>query len=182
MSTLSVNTKIKAAMQNAFVTRAEARAIVKEAEKRGVTPGEGKAVESLFEKGTPTPGHMVTMAIPENPGDVTFEIGAKKLLDAFFERNHIPAGSQKEPMKNRIKLSLDGRDLGPALAKAPDVRRLFAVEMHNPLEVMRDIPMETAFLDLKKGSFYIKLEGGFVRDPRPRFFGPFQLQPVASGG
>ena len=181
MSVTSVKNQIKAAMQDSFITKAEAQKIVKEAEKDGVTAMEGKAVADLFDsrRRAPPPGMMMTMAIPENPGDVVFMQGSRDVLQTFLDRHSIPAGASKDAMKNRIKLSLEGIDRGQALAKAPNVSRLFPVQLTNPLDVARDLPMQTAFMNLKTGQFYVKSEGGFTRDPRAKFYGPFNLQPVA---
>src|ERR1044071_3049848 len=97
---------------------------------------------------------MVTMAIPEFPGEVVFMQGSRDVLQTFLDRHNIPAGASKESMKTRIKLSLEGIDRGHALAKAPNTSRLFPIQLTSPLDVARDMPMTTAFMNLKTGQFY----------------------------
>ncbi len=86
MSAITVNAKIRSAMQDSFITTTEASGIVTEAEKGVVTAKEAKAIADLFDRGNRTlpPGRMVTLAIPEFPGEVLMESGAKSALDAFF--------------------------------------------------------------------------------------------------
>src|SRR5262245_18435153 len=121
MTTMTVNKQIKTAMRDAFITTAEAKSIVKEAEKHGVTAGEAKAVVSLWEKQpTPTPpGMMHTMAIPSSPGDVIFEQGAMKAMEAFFKRNNVPAGKTLKKFVDAVQKSLDKNGYGERLHEAP---------------------------------------------------------------
>src|SRR5688500_15125963 len=118
MSITSVNKKIKAAMKDSFITKAEATKIVNEAEKGPLTVGEAKTVAALFDKAprAPRPGDMFTLAIPEVPGQVTFEQGAKSVLDTFFIRNNVPAGQNKAFVKSQVELSMP-QSLGAKLAK-----------------------------------------------------------------
>jgi hypothetical protein len=185
MTTASVQHKIRTAMSDWFITATEAKDIVTEAEKGIVTAGEASAISDLFDRGarTPPPGQMVTLAIPENPGEVTLELGAKSALEAFFARNNVPAGAKKAEMKGAIKALLANTNVGSPLAKKPNEARLFALPLSNPLDVARDLPMQTALIDLKKGEFFLKSEGGFVVDPRAKFYGPFPIPatPAATG-
>jgi hypothetical protein len=179
MSTLSVTKKIKTAMSDAFITEVEAKSIVKEAEKGPVTLGEGKAIADLFDRGNrapPPPGMMVTLAIPEHPGDVIMEDGANKVLNAFFAKNHIPAGAEKQVMLERIDSALAKTGWGNPLEKAPDTKKLFLVRLPYP-EGAADFPTRNAFVDLKKGEFYLSVSGGLVPPGvmPTRWYGPTKL-------
>jgi hypothetical protein len=176
MTTASVKSKIRTAMADAFITRAEARTIVTEAEKGRVTVGEAKAVADLFDRATQSRrGDAFTLAIPENPGDVTLEQGAKNVMEAFFAKHNIPAGPEKAAIKSRINNFLATVDLGAPNAKQPNEKSLFAVHLNDPRDVLRDIPLSTALIDLKKGEFYLKVEGGFVADPTAKYWGPMKI-------
>jgi hypothetical protein len=183
MTTASVQSKIKSAMRDSFITQSEAKAIVKEAEKGRVTVGEAQAVADLFDKGTMwmnpnlgvvPPGMNMTLAIPENPSDVTLEQGAQSVMEAFFAKNNIPAGPQKKEIKERALAAIEN-GVGAKLKSEPKLKGLFPLQLSNPLDVARDLPMQTAFVDMKKGTFFLKVEGGFVVDPSAKFYGPFAL-------
>jgi hypothetical protein len=180
MSTASVNKQIRTAMKDAFVTRAEAKAIVKEAERGLVTVGEAKAIADLYDRcgATPAGGARLTLAIPEFPGDMRFQGGAKGALDAFFFRHNIPAGTNAESVKAQVRLSLEGVDLGAPLAKVPTLGKLYPLALTSPLDVARDVPMQTAHIDLKKQEFFLQV-GASRGQPQDRFFGPFSMIPTA---
>ncbi|MCC7073282.1 MAG: hypothetical protein IT383_18325 [Deltaproteobacteria bacterium] len=178
MSTLSVTKKIKSAMADAFITKVEAESLVKEAEKGPVTIGEAKAIADLFDRGNREvpPGMMVTLAIPEHPGDVVMEAGAKDALNAFFQKNQIPAGAEKKLMLERIDSALAKGGWGTPLDKAPDTKKLFLVRLPYP-EGAADYPTRNAFVDLKKGEFYLSVSGGLLPPGvlPTRWFGPTKL-------
>lgn len=178
MSITSVQSQIKSAMKDSFITKAEAQKIVKEAEQGPVTVGESKVIRELFERApTPPPaGRMFTLAIPENPSDVIFEQGAKSVLETFFVKNDVPAGKNLKKFVDQIeaKLSADGR--GNRLDKAPDTKKLHMVRLPYPERVM-DYPSRTAFLDPKKNEFYLCVAGGLMA-PGPQnthWYGPIKL-------
>lgn len=179
MSTLSVSKKIKSAMADAFISELEAKSIVKDAERGPVTVGEGKAIADLFDRGNrapPPPGMMVTMAIPEHPGDVTMEAGANSALNAFFAKHQIPAGDEKTAMLERIDSSLAKSGWGTQLAAAPDVKKLYLVRLPYP-EGAADYPTRNAYVDTKKGEFYLSVSGGFLPPGMvpTRWYGPNKL-------
>ena len=178
MSTLSVSKKIKSAMADAFITKLEAETIVKEAEKGRVTVGEGKAIADLFDRGNREvpPGMMVTLAIPEHPGDVVMEAGANNVLNAFFAKHQVPAGAEKKVMLERIESSLAKNGWGPSLATAPDTKKLHLVRLPYP-EGAADYPTRNAFVDVKKGEFYLSVSGGLLPPGvlPTRWFGPNKL-------
>jgi hypothetical protein len=180
MSTLSVSRQIKNAMKNdRFISELEAKGIVAEAEKGPVTVGEARAVADLFDRATPTrppPGMMVTMAIPENPGEVLMEGGARSALEAFFEKNKIPAGAQKAVMLERIDAGMSKAGYGDMLDKEPDTKKLFMVRLPYPEGAM-DFPTRNAFVDLKKGEFFLQVSSMFVPPgvPQTRWYGPTKL-------
>jgi hypothetical protein len=176
MSLASVTTKIKAAMQDRIITQAEAQGIVDEAAKNGVTLREAKAVADLFMTPQTPSGPMMTMMVPEYPGDLDFQGGSKSVLKAFLDRNLIPTGADLDKMKTQIK---SVAKFDAPMAKKPDVSRLFLVQVSAPLDMARDLPDEKAYVNLKTGQFYVRTEGGFVQNPSAKFFGPFQLPPVA---
>lgn len=179
MSTLSVSKKIKSAMADAFITEAEAKGIVKNAEIGPVTIGESKAIADLFDRGNrapPPPGMMVTLAIPEHPGDVIMESGATDVLNAFFKKNQIPAGAEKQIMLERIDSAMAKGGWGTALDKAPDTKKLFLVRLPYP-EGAADFPTRNAFVDMKKGEFYLSVSGGLLPPGvvPTRWYGPTKL-------
>lgn len=184
MSATTVNAKIRSAMLDSFITTTEASGIVSEAEKGVVTAKEAKAIADLFDRGhrPMPPGMMVTLAIPEFPGEMVFEAGARSALDAFFTKHHVPAGSEKAQLKASIKTAVASMDRSAPLANKPNESRLFALPLTDPRDHARDLPMKTALIDLKKGEFYLKVEGGFVRDPRPKFYGPVKIPSGSSNG
>lgn len=184
MSATTVNAKIKSAMLDSFITTAEAGGIVADAEKGVVTAKEAKAIADLFDRGNRTlpPGRMVTLAIPEFPGEVVIESGAKSALDAFFTKHHVPAGSDKAKLSASIKTAAAGIDRSAPLSKKPNEKALYALPLTDIRDHARDLPMQTALIDLKKGEFYLKVEGGFVRDPRPKFYGPVKIPSGSSNG
>ncbi|MBL8953996.1 MAG: hypothetical protein JNK82_24680 [Myxococcaceae bacterium] len=102
MSIKSVRAEIKTAMkQNAGIekelTRAEARRIVTEAKKNGVTPGELKEVQKLVGNGVDPAGPM-TKALPELRGDSFYmRPAAAKVLDTFVRAN-TPGGPNMHTM------------------------------------------------------------------------------------
>src|SRR5207302_1939865 len=113
MSLTSVQAKIKSAMTDHIITKAEAEGIVVEAAKNGVTFREGKAVADLFEAPQPPvaqPGQMMTMMVPEYPGDVTFQDGARSVLQTFLDKNLIPVGESKAAMTHSIKNEMSSID------------------------------------------------------------------------
>ncbi len=178
MSTLSVSKKIKSAMADAFITKVEAETIVKEAEKGRITVGEGKAIADLFDRGNREvpPGMMVTLAIPEHPGDVVMEAGANNVLNAFFAKHQVPAGAEKKLMLERIDSALAKNGWGPALAKEPNTKNLYLVRLPYP-EGAADYPTRNAFVDVKKGEFYLSVSGGLVPPGvlPTRWYGPNKL-------
>ncbi|OGQ26556.1 MAG: hypothetical protein A2138_19480 [Deltaproteobacteria bacterium RBG_16_71_12] len=178
MTTLSVSKQIKTAMADAFITKAEAETVVKEAEKGRLTVGEGKAIADLFDRGNRElpPGMMVTLAIPEHPGDVVMEAGANIVLNAFFAKHAIPAGAEKKAMLERIDSSLAKNGWGTPLASAPNVKKLYLVRLPYP-EGVADYPTRNAFVDVKKGEFYLSVSGGLVAPGvlPTRWYGPNKL-------
>ena len=178
MSITSVNSKIKAAMKDSFITTAEAKTIVKEAEKGPVTVGEAKAVAALFDKAPRPmpPGMMMTMAIPEHPGDVIFEGGAKNVLEMFFTKNDVPAGANLAKTIAKVEAALDVSGWGPALANAPDTKKMHVVHLPYP-EGAADLPGRTAYVDTKKNEFYLKVSGGLMAPnmANTHWFGPTSL-------
>jgi hypothetical protein len=186
MSITSVKKNIKAAMKDSFITEAEAKKIVKDAERGPVTIGEAKLVADLFDRGErvpPPPGMMVTLAIPEHPGDVIMEGGASTVLQAFFEKNKIPAGAQKQIMLERIDSALAKTGWGQPLDKEPDTKKLFLVRLPYP-EGAADFPTRNAFVDLKKGEFYLSVSGGLLPPGvmPTRWYGPTKLGEALPAG
>jgi hypothetical protein len=181
MSITSVNKQIKTAMKDSFITTQEAQKIVAEAEKGRLTVGEEKAVVELFEKAPKpsAPGMMHTMAIPEHPGDVTFEAGAKNVLETFFTKNDIPAGANKAKVLEQVKNAMAKGPL-PELAEAPDVKKLHRVSIPSPAGLM-DGPVRAAFIDKAKGEFYVSVSSMFrpAGAPMTKWFGPAKLEAEA---
>jgi hypothetical protein len=185
MSITSVNSQIKSAMRDAFITKAEAQKIVKEAEKGPVTVGEARLVRELFERAPtpPPPGMMVTMAIPENPNDVIFEQGAKSVLETFFTKNNVPAGANVKKFVEQIQAKLSTIDYGSPLAAAPDTKKLHLVRLPSDPRIM-DAPTENAFVDTKKNEFYLCVNNGFLApsDIAVQWFGPISLDKAPAAG
>lgn len=181
MSITSVNSQIKSAMRDSFITKAEAEKIVKEAEKGPVTVGEARVVRELFERAPtpPPPGMMVTLAIPENPNDVIFEQGAKNVLETFFAKNNVPAGANVKKFVEQIQGKLSSVDYGSPLATAPDTKKLHLVRLPSDPRIM-DAPTKNAFVDTKKNEFYLCVSAGFMAPPEARvqWFGPISLDAV----
>ncbi len=167
-------------MRDSFITTAEAKKIVKDAEKGPVTLGEAQAVVSLFERGKQIspPGMMVTLAIPENPGAVTLEAGAKTVMETFFIRNNIPAGNNREFVKAQAKLTLANATLGSPLASPPNVSRHFAIHLTSADDMARDIPGKVAFVDSKKEEMFVRVNVGRTFGPGERWYGPIKLENV----
>ncbi|MBI1945930.1 MAG: hypothetical protein HYS27_09550 [Deltaproteobacteria bacterium] len=178
MSTLSVSKQIKTAMADAFITKLEAETVVKEAEKGRLTVGESKAIADLFDRGNREipPGMMVTLAIPEHPGDVVMEAGANNVLNAFFAKHQIPAGAEKKIMIERIESSLAKDGWGTPLTTAPNVKNLHLVRLPYP-EGAADYPTRNAFVDTKKGEYYLSVSGGLVAPGvlPTKWYGPNKL-------
>lgn len=178
MSITSVSSKIKAAMRDSFISTAEAKTIVTEAEKGPVTVGEARAVAALFDKAprAAPPGMMMTMAIPEHPGDVIFERGAKNVLETFFKKNDVPAGENLAKFVNKIEGKLDEVGLGARLATAPNTKKLHMVRLPYPTGAA-DLPSRTAFLDAKKNEFYVQVSGGLMAPSaaNTHWYGPISL-------
>ncbi len=186
MSITSVNSQIKSAMRDSFITTAEAKKIVKEAEKGPVTVGEARVVRELFERAPtpPSPGFMVTLAIPENPNDVIFDQGAKNVLETFFSKNNVPAGNNLKKFVADIQAKLSSIDYGSPLVAAPDTKKLHLVRLPSDPRIM-DAPSENAFLDPKKNEFYLCVHAGFMAPPEmaTQWYGPISLdkpKPVVS--
>ena len=178
MSITSVNSQIKTAMKDAFITTVEAKKIVKEAEKGPVTVGEARVVRELFERApaAPRPGMMMTLAIPENPHDVIFEQGAKSVLETFFTKNDVPAGANIKKFVTQIESKLNNDGWGSPLTTAPDTKKLHMVRLPYPEHVM-DYPSRTAFLDPKKNEFFLCVSGGLMAPSaaQAQWFGPISL-------
>jgi len=67
-----------------------------------VTKGEVKQVQDLFDRRPPeaVPGMMHTMAIPENPGAVTFEAEAASTIKAFLVQYGVTPDVPQRPSVN----------------------------------------------------------------------------------
>lgn len=187
MSITSVNSKIRAAVKNAYVSEKEAKSIVAEAEKGTVTVGEARVIKELFEKGEPRatpPGMMQTMAIPEHPGDVTIAAGAKSVLNAFFSRNDVPAGENVKKFVEKIEARIAG-DRGERLAKAPDDKTLAKLHMVRlPMSNAAGAPPKTAYVDTKKDEFYLCIGVGLGAPvgSKAAWYGPMKLDAAPAPG
>lgn len=122
---------------------------------------------------------MVTMAIPEFPGEVIIEPTARTALDAFFAKHNLPAGSQLPVWRQRIEGKLGSPELATPLAKAPDTRNLFLVRLPNP-PGSADMPTRNAFVDTRKNEFYLSISGGFIPSLPVRWYGPAQLDDIVA--
>lgn len=180
MSITSVSSKIRAAVQNSYVSETEAKGIVAEAEKGTVTVGEARVIKELFEKGQPRatpPGMMHTMAIPENPGDVTLAAGAKNVLNAFFSRHDVPAGDNLKKYIAKIETRIAG-DRGERLAEAPEEKILSKLHVVRlPMGNAAGAPPKTAYLDTKKDELYLCIGVGLGAPPgqKAAWYGPLKL-------
>ncbi len=194
-----LNSKIKKAQADAFITAKEAAGVVKAA--APVTPARAKAVAELFERGTPDvrPGMMMTMAIPESPGQLILEQGARTKFEGFFEKNGVPAGQQKAIFKERAQRTLDraagferGGVAGPAGDATPDPMPKLAAAPKR-LKWMFDINLtpeglmdmtKTAYIDTKKDEMYLRQSGwGPAGAMRSTWYGPMKLaEPLADDG
>jgi hypothetical protein len=193
MGMREVRRDIRAAMstdnrcESSHVSGSEMTQIGKTAEKAGVTPGEARLIADILERGhILKPNPSMTEACPEHPADFfSVDQSAVKEANSFFVRNNLPYGQNEEAMRSRVRKAMDELDdYGTSLAKAPNVKSyhpLFIQDMR-----MVDGSRIDAFLNPKKGDFYLKFTGAGMGGPDtvgPFWHGPFKIdlkKPVVS--
>jgi hypothetical protein len=172
MTTRSVQNSIRIATQDPFLTKHEAKAIVKEAEKGVVTAGEAKAIADLFDS-TNAQGAPGLCMGPDIVGVTLIESKAVPVLEAFFAKHNVPAGAQKKVIEERAHALLANVEQQEPLAAEPKLRGLFPLALSQGS--MADAPADTAYVDLKKGALYL-MRGASMAHPTTRFWGPFTIQ------
>lgn len=175
MSIASVMNEVKAAIAGGTgmnpepLTQPEARRIVREAKKNGVTAGEAKAIVDTYE----IPRRPHTMAVGEGPS-YRLTAAAAETFNRFFAELNLPVGDQEAAVRARIQGTIQnvGANLDQfALASAPSTRNLVATRFYSPGV---GGSLETAYIDAAKKRFYWSTQNASARLPE-KFYGPFPL-------
>jgi hypothetical protein len=175
MSITSVMKEVKTAIAGGTpldrekLTQLEARRIVKEAKKNGVTAGEAKAVVDTYE----VPRRHHTMAVGEGPSYRLTE-AATKTFNQFFAELGVPAGESEEPVRQNIEAVMQnvGVNLNDyAVAAAPNTKHLVATRFYSGAV---GGSLQTAYVDASKHQFYWSTQNASARTAE-KFFGPFSL-------
>jgi hypothetical protein len=177
MSITSVMREVKAAtkggspMQPEKITQAEARKILKEADKNGITAGEGKVLVDTFE----LPRGAFTEAVGEGPSYYLTE-AATKTFEKFFADKGLPGGANAEAMKQNVEVVLQnvGANLNQyKMTGTPNLKHLVAVHMLDRAALVGG-PMRTAYIDVAKKTFILQSQPMNPMVPSS-FYGPFGL-------
>ena len=143
--------------------------------KTPVTAGEvGKLVDLFNRQPKPRdPMGPITCAMPENPGQVTFDNVANSAFKAFFANHGV---QHPVVLKDQIMDAMG--DLGEALDAPPDVAGLTRVFLKDNRPACGT--RQDAFVDLAAGTFYLQITGGRMAPDAPQatWFGPVDLAPV----
>lgn len=183
MTAAKVGQRINTARSNGVISTQEAKEIVKAAEKTPtgkadkVTNAEAKKVGTLFE-GPRIPashdGLMVNPPPPHTPFNPTLQVGAKRVFNDFFIRHKLPYGDNAANIKDRMGTIIERDGLGTKMAKAPNVRNLHEVFLHD--NRMVDGDRQDGFYDAEKNRFFIRAQGGGrANGAEPRWYGPFEM-------